>query len=382
MESGAGTGISSGSGADMPVLEVNKKLLEELEAMGFPRARSTRALHYSGNSSLEEAINWVIDHENDLDIDQMPLVTMNIDLEPSQPFHITKQMKMKAQELRVEAKEFHVYVTGGGAVTFTEWSRKAVSSISLGKFGAVWVVNMAEKLMAAVGGRSFVSKANDVARAFLAQRCANKAGRYVAIAEFGEGRRRGVVMVPEGKGGGCWLGCSRRWSITSAVDRIRASKDLTKAKQIAEEDERKRHLALQKAEKEEEKRARDKILRKLEQDKVERRFRLGLPPERSAALNPSTALLQEYKTSLPVKFDTKAEPMRECLRTIKRNHQDRVGNLKGGIEFLELCGFEGTEGGNFLCLPREKVDMAALYTAGSELKSAMTNPFFGVLSRK
>lgn len=35
---------------DMPVLEVNKKLLEELEAMGFPRARSTRALHYSGEA--------------------------------------------------------------------------------------------------------------------------------------------------------------------------------------------------------------------------------------------------------------------------------------------------------------------------------------------
>lgn len=325
MESGAGTGISSGSGADMPVLEVNKKLLEELEAMGFPRARSTRALHYSGNSSLEEAINWVIDHENDLDIDQMPLVTVNIDLEPFQPFHITEQMKMKAQELRDRARKKK------------EEDEKQVE------------------------------------------------------------RRR-------------------------ERDRIRASKDLTEAKQIAEENERKRHLALQKAEKEEEKRARDKILRKLEQDKVERRFRLGLPPERSAALNPSTALLQEYKTSLPVKSDTKAEPMRECLRTIKRNHQDdgakvrrafqtlliyvanvvknpdeekfrqirlsnpsfqdRVGNLKGGIEFLELCGFERTEGGNFLCLPREKVDMAVLYTAGSELKSAMTNPFFGVLSRK
>jgi len=32
----------------MAVPEVNKKLLEELEDMGFPRARATRALHYSG----------------------------------------------------------------------------------------------------------------------------------------------------------------------------------------------------------------------------------------------------------------------------------------------------------------------------------------------
>jgi hypothetical protein len=33
---------------EMVVPEVDKKLLEELEAMGFPVARATRALHYSG----------------------------------------------------------------------------------------------------------------------------------------------------------------------------------------------------------------------------------------------------------------------------------------------------------------------------------------------
>lgn len=56
--------------------------------------------------------------------------------------------------------------------------------------------------------------------------------------------------------------------------------------------------------------------------------------------------------------------------------------MKGGIEFLELCGFERTEGEQFLYLPRGKVDMALLNSAGSELKSAITNPFFGLLSRE
>lgn len=32
----------------MAVPVVNKKFLEELESMGFPRVRATRALHYSG----------------------------------------------------------------------------------------------------------------------------------------------------------------------------------------------------------------------------------------------------------------------------------------------------------------------------------------------
>jgi hypothetical protein len=46
--------------------------------------------------------------------------------------------------------------------------------------------------------------------------------------------------------------------------------------------------------------------------------------------------------------------------------QERVGSLKGGV-------------GEFLVLPRDKVDAMLLNTAGSELNSAINNPFFGVL---
>lgn len=57
-----------------------------------------------------------------------------------------------------------------------------------------------------------------------------------------------------------------------------------------------------------------------------------------------------------------------------------MGCLKGGVEFLELCGFERIDGDRYLFLPRAKVDMEALKSAGLELHSALTNPFFGVLS--
>lgn len=53
--------------------------------------------------------------------------------------------------------------------------------------------------------------------------------------------------------------------------------------------------------------------------------------------------------------------------------------MRGGIEFLELCGFEKIEGGEFLFLARGKVDIAVLNSAGAELDSAIKNPFFGVL---
>lgn len=75
-------------------------------------------------------------------------------------------------------------------------------------------------------------------------------------------------------------------------------------------------------------------------------------------------------------------PNEEKFRKIRLNNptfQDRVGGLHGGVEFLELCGFEKLEDGEFLFLPRDKVDMAVLNSAGSELNSAIANPFFGVL---
>lgn len=62
----------------MAVPGVDKRLLCQLEEMGFPEARATRALHFSGNSSIEAAISWIIDHENDADIDEMPLVCLFI----------------------------------------------------------------------------------------------------------------------------------------------------------------------------------------------------------------------------------------------------------------------------------------------------------------
>ncbi|PPD77667.1 hypothetical protein GOBAR_DD25404 [Gossypium barbadense] len=335
--------------AEVPVMEVNMNLLGKLESLGFPRARAVRGLHYTGNTTVEDAVNWLIDHENDADIDQMPLVVINLDVESPQPNDITEAIKLKEQELR----------------------------------DRVCMKNRDEE---------------------------------------------------------------KKLEREREKERIRAGKALLEAKRIAEENERKRLLALRKAEKEEEKRAREKVLKKLDLDKVwspyyvnldmfskllvlqmilvtsqlERKQALGLPLENRAA-KPPLPSMQEEKSSLPVKSITKADHMRECLRSLKLAYKDdnakvkkafqtlliyvgnvarspdeekfrkirlsnpkfqeRVGSLKGGIKFLELCGFERSEGDEFLVFPRDKVDVQSLNTAGSMLKSALTNPYFGLLEK-
>ncbi|KAI5604334.1 hypothetical protein POPTR_001G316400v4 [Populus trichocarpa] len=307
---------------EMVAPEVDKKILDELEAMGFPTARATRALHYSGNASLEAAVNWVVEHENDPDIDEMPMVSINSKVEAPKPSLTPEEMKQKAQELRERARK---------------------------------------------------KKEEE----------------------------------------------EKKTEREKEKERIRIGKELLEAKRIEEQNERKRLMALRKAEKEEEKRAREKIRQKVEEDKAERRRKLGLPPEDPATVKPSAPVVEEKKSMLPVRPATKQEQMRECLRSLKQSHkdddakvkrafqtlltyignvaknpseekfrkirlnnqtfQDRVGSLQGGIGFLELCGFEKIEGDEFLFLARDKVDMAVLNSAGSELTSAINNPFFGVL---
>ncbi|KAG6787387.1 hypothetical protein POTOM_009026 [Populus tomentosa] len=220
---------------------------------------------------------------------------------------------------------------------------------------------------------------------------------------------------------------------TMLAERIRAGKEIHEAKRIAEDNERKRYLALRKAEKEEEKRAREKVRQKLEADKDERRRMLGLPSVSHTATKLSRPSTDDKKNYVSVASVSKVEKLRECLRSLKRSHkvndfcsltytqmdddarvkrafqtllvyvgnvaqnpdkekfrkirignplfQNRVGRLIGGIEFLELCGFERIEEDKFLFLPRDKVDLAVLNSAGLEIKSAMSNPFFGLLSR-
>ncbi|KAK7400101.1 hypothetical protein VNO78_11301 [Psophocarpus tetragonolobus] len=307
---------------EVVVPEVDKKLLEELESMGFSTARATRALHYSGNAGLEAAVNWIVEHENDPDIDQMPLVPANTINEAPKPSLTPEELKVKQQELRERARK---------------------------------------------------KKEEE----------------------------------------------EKRMEREREKERIRIGKELLEAKRIEEENERKRLLALRKAEKEEEKRAREKIKQKLEEDKAERRRRLGLPPEEPSAAAKPSPVVEEKKSFVPIRPATKAEQMRDCLRSLKQNHkeddarvkrafqtlltyvgnvarnpneekfrkirlsnqtfQERVGSLKGGIEFLEICGFEKVDGGEFLFLPRDKVEIAVLNSAGSELDSAIKNPFFGVL---
>ncbi|CAI9117703.1 OLC1v1019158C2 [Oldenlandia corymbosa var. corymbosa] len=233
---------AGGSQEEMVVPEVDENLLKVLEDMGFSKAKAIRGIHYSGKSDMEEIVSWIAEHENDPDIEEMPMVPVSAKKsEAPKPKLTPEEMKLKQQELRERARK----------------------------------------------------KKEE------------------------EERQKEREMEKE---------------------RIRRGKELLEAKRIEEENERKRLIALKKAEKEEEKRAREKIRQKLEEDKAERRRKLGLPPVDPAPTVPTPApVVEEKKISLPVRPATKAEQMRECLRSLKQSHLGDDTKVK--VAFTTLLTF-------------------------------------------
>ncbi|KAB1214179.1 Mitogen-activated protein kinase 16 [Morella rubra] len=114
------------------------------------------------------------------------------------------EMSLFNRCFRIESKEFHVRISAKGDLLFSEWSSRTVNEIHMGKYGAVWMVNMSDKLLVASHAVDFASKFTESRRGFLAQRCCNKGGRYIAVVEYGGRRKLGAVLVPEGKHGHGW----------------------------------------------------------------------------------------------------------------------------------------------------------------------------------
>ena len=78
------------------------------------------------------------------------------------------------------------------------------------------------------------------------------------------------------------------------------------------------------------------------------------------------------------------DPANEKYRRIKLSNaafQSKVASIQGSMDFLSQLGFETvSEGGEqFLMLSQDKASVPAMHTAGAEINSALTNPFFGML---
>ncbi|KAL0052845.1 hypothetical protein WJX82_008485 [Trebouxia sp. C0006] len=305
---------------------VNIELRQQLEDMGFSANKSTRALHFCGQESLEAAVTWLSDHADDTGLDEPLLVPKT---EPKK--------KLTSEEAAQQAEEL----------------RKRI-----------------------------------------------KAKNQKEEAELERLREK---------------------------ERIRSGKELLEAKRKEDDLKLKRNLELRRTEKEEEARARNKIRVKLDEDRRARRRKLGLPEEltdkekaqEAAAAAQKAEVAKKKNSFVSVKPVSVAEKIRVKLVELKKAHPDnstgvttcfqtmqkylanvyrdpsqekfrnirvgnpafqqRVGAFTGSLDILELCGFKRSADGQTLSMSQEDAQPDILTTAGSELNSALNNPFFGML---
>jgi hypothetical protein len=105
----------------------------------------------------------------------------------------------------VEAKTFVFSAVERKSELRVEERRKGFSgTVCLGSLSVAWLISKVEEVIRDPGDEEFVKSFRDESKAIILRRGGNKAGRFLEVAVYAEGGRRGLVMFPEGRGGRGW----------------------------------------------------------------------------------------------------------------------------------------------------------------------------------
>lgn len=100
-----GEAPTSGDGAVATAVPVvDEELFKQLGDMGFSQMRALKALHYTNNADLESAVNWIMEHQEDPDIDE-PLVVPTAAVAAGADTSGSPKRPMTAEEKKAKARE-------------------------------------------------------------------------------------------------------------------------------------------------------------------------------------------------------------------------------------------------------------------------------------
>jgi hypothetical protein len=127
----------------------------------------------------------------------------------------------------VESKSFELDVEGAATgLSIHESSRGVTRSIFLNSKDSSWLLDSVEELLSAKNSAVFWRRSRSGFPGTFAQRCANKHGRFLIVEDYGGGRRRGFILVPEGRKGEGWS--SFRSELCSVVKHMKEYKGVDK----------------------------------------------------------------------------------------------------------------------------------------------------------
>ncbi|KAK9803636.1 hypothetical protein WJX72_007545 [[Myrmecia] bisecta] len=327
----AGLGGGSADAADKEVLmvppPVDVGLRQQLEDMGFSANRATRALHFTGTDNVEQAVNWIMEHENDKDLDEPLLV----------PEGGPPKRKLSPEEARKEAEEL---------VRKAKANREKEEA-ELAKVREQERIRSGKELLAAKRLEDELRlKRNVEERRREKEEEARARGRIrQKLEEDRRARRIAKGLPPE---------------LTEEEKAAEAAKAKPKAPPAVRMGIAAKPVTL---------------IDNMRSTLVAMKKQYGEGPD-AERLKTCQNTLMKYCANVA------KDPSEEKFRKIRLSNaafQTRVGSLQGGVEFLELIGFKRSPDGESLELLRNAVDMEVINAAGAELQNALTNPFFGAL---
>lgn len=309
--------------------QVDPEKVQALVAMGFGANRATRALYLGGSDGVEEAVQWMVEHENDEDVDQ-PLLVQQGQVHP----------KLTEDEARKKAEE----MVRQARTKREEEEKKTEAEREKMR------IRMGKEILAA-------------------QRLEEEAARKRLLEE----RQREKREEEEA-----------REKVRKQIEETRKEWRIKKGLPPEETEEEKadRREAEEKRRQEEEAKR-----RQLGQSKPFIKPVSKIEKLRSMLVESKKSLSEEqFKTFCKTIFaycgNVVKHPKEEKYRRIKRANaafQQRVASVPCGLQLLALIGFEEDASGEYLVLEEKNVDAPLLHSAGEELHSALNNPFFGVL---
>lgn len=306
--------------------EVNAERLAELTSMGFGENRSVRALHFTDNGSVEAAVAWIEQHEEDADVDEPLLIVPKAPLSP-------EEAKAQAQALLAQAK-----------------LKREEEEREREKLREQERIRSGKEIQAEM--RKAESEAHRLA---YEQRMREKEEEAAA-------RRKIKVKLLEDKN-------ERRRKL--------GKPELTMEEWEAEEAEKARAAA---AEKKAKSAAAGTGAPAPKPASVGEKMRRHLVGVKKAVGDDKTC----FQTLLKMLGNVANNPTEAKFRRIRLENaavKARVGQYADAVDFLCLAGFRKVRESDedVLAMEEGDVDMNLLQVAGTELNSALTNPFFGVL---
>ncbi|KAK9831953.1 hypothetical protein WJX81_002741 [Elliptochloris bilobata] len=311
---------------EMVAPEVDAALKQQLEDMGFTANRAMRALHGSGAAGVEAAVAWIMDHENDADLDEPLLVPKGA---PPKPKLSAEEARKHAEEMIRKAKE-----------------RREKEERELERLREAERIRAGRELLQAKRQEDDLKLKRNIEER-RREKAEDERAREKIRAKVDEDRRarRRKMGLPE---------------------------ELTEEEKAAE--------AAKAAEKERAKVANAFVpIKPVTQISRLRELLVGMK-KRYASEDERVKTC--WSTLLKYIGNVARDPRQDKFRRIRQGNaafQARVGGLEGGVAVLELLGFARQAADDALVLPADKVNLELLQAAGGLLHDACTNPFFGAL---